>query len=497
MKNRFNLLPFASFIFGVGIGDNNVDPMVPEWWANESVMILEENMIMANLVHRDFENILMESGEVVNTRKPGEFVMKRKANGDPVTHQAVTSTNIEVRLNQHMHVTFGITDREQAKSFKDLVATYLHPAVLAIARGVDKVLLSQAPRFIRTDNKTSGSLGVDASVASILNTRRNLNDDKAPTALRTMILSSKDETALLNLDIFINADKVGDDGTSLREASLGRRLGFNHYMCQNVCSVTGTSDVATTMLVNNASGYAAGSQAAAATQALTVDGFTGAAVVGSWLTISTAALNVGTEGLPHRITACTNNTAGNTISITITPPLRTAVADNAVITLYDPGAVNQPTASVAAGGSASLSGYIAGWEKPIEVDGFTHIPQVGQWVQFVANGALYVVIENPTATTILLDRPLEVAIANDDIVIIGPNGTFNFAFLRNAIALVCRPMAIPRPGMGVSGATANYKGVSMRVCWQYNIENQETVVTVDTLMGVAILEQLLGEVMLG
>lgn len=485
--NKFQLLkmlPIVSFVYG----ENFIDPMVPEWWANESVMILEENMIMANLIHRNFEAILADSGEVVNTRKPGEFNAKRKANGDNVTHQLLTSTNIEVRLNQHFHVTFDVTDREQAKSFKNLIETYLHPAVLAMARAIDKVLLSQVPRFLRTDNKTAGSVGVNASVASILTTRQNLNDNKASPSLRTMIESSKDETALLNLDIFINADKVGDDGTSLQEASLGRRLGFNHFMCQNVCSVTGTSDTVAG-LVNNGAGYPVGSSAALATQVMVVDGITGAIAVGTWFT-------VGTEGLPHRITAVTNNTAGNTISMTFTPPLRTAVVDDAAIVFYDPGAVNQPTSSVAASGSDSASGYISGWEKPIIVDGFTNLPQVGQWVQFVANGALYVVIEN-TATTILLDRPLEAAIADNAVVFTGPNGTFNFGFLRNCMTLVCRPMAIPRKGMGVDGATANYKGVSMRVCWQYDIESQTTIVTIDTLMGVAILDLKLGEVMLG
>lgn len=31
---------------------NSVDPYVPEFWANESLAILEENMVMAKLVHR-------------------------------------------------------------------------------------------------------------------------------------------------------------------------------------------------------------------------------------------------------------------------------------------------------------------------------------------------------------------------------------------------------------------------------------------------------------
>lgn len=32
--------------------DNSVDAFIPEFWANESIAILEENMIMGNLVHR-------------------------------------------------------------------------------------------------------------------------------------------------------------------------------------------------------------------------------------------------------------------------------------------------------------------------------------------------------------------------------------------------------------------------------------------------------------
>ena len=36
--------------------DNDNDAFIPEMWANESLVILEESMVMCNLVHRDFEN---------------------------------------------------------------------------------------------------------------------------------------------------------------------------------------------------------------------------------------------------------------------------------------------------------------------------------------------------------------------------------------------------------------------------------------------------------
>jgi hypothetical protein len=46
----------------------------PNMWANEGLAILEESMVMAaKLVHRDFENEVRDYGDVVNTRRPGEF----------------------------------------------------------------------------------------------------------------------------------------------------------------------------------------------------------------------------------------------------------------------------------------------------------------------------------------------------------------------------------------------------------------------------------------
>ncbi len=35
---------------------NSITALVPEIWANESLLILEEEMVMGNLVHRDFND---------------------------------------------------------------------------------------------------------------------------------------------------------------------------------------------------------------------------------------------------------------------------------------------------------------------------------------------------------------------------------------------------------------------------------------------------------
>lgn len=467
------------------VGANDISAWVATRWANEAMAILVENIQMAALVYRDFENIISDNGDTVNTRKPGEFSAKNKTTYSNIGLQDITATNIPVVLNQHIYVSFLVRDREQTRAFEDLVTEYLKPAMIAIARRIDRMLLGQAPRFLRTDTAQAGKLGTDASVASILATRKNLNDNKVPMENRRLIISSKDESALLALDTFINADKLGDQGTAIREASLGRRLGFDIYMCQNTIS-NGNTLVDITTGAINAGNLTKGSTV------LTVNGFTGALAVGQWCTV------VG-DMIPQRITAVTNNTAGNTISITVAPGLQTTIITAAVVTVYDTQLVNQGTTVTDPDGNTiqSTTGYAAGWEMPIEYDGNTKKIAIGQFVQFAANGDLYVVVDQPTATSIQLDRPLVAAIADNAVIFTGPTGAYNFGFVEPALALVTRPMAVPKPGTGAVGAVANYANLSVRIVWAYDYKKQGLVVTADLLCGVAILEALKGEVMLG
>ena len=453
-------------------GANDNDALMPEIWANESVAILVENMVATNLVYRDFSEEIAAEGDVVNTRQPSEFEATRKVDTDDVTVQDAESTNIQVPLDQHFHTSFLIRDGEESKSMKDLVQLYLQPAVLSIAQAADKVVLGQWPQFLANNAGVIGGLSSTTAKSYILNTRKVMNENKAYTQGRRLIWNPDGETQALDTDIFLTADKVGDDGTALREASLGRKLGFDHFMCQNMSYVTSGNTV-TTGEINNGTGYAAGSTT------FTVDGFSAAITAGSWMTI---------EGdmTPLRVVSTVGGATPTSITV-LAPGLVRAVVDDADVTVYTPGAVDL------------LAGYAAGYAKEITVDGFTVAPQVGQMVAFGNSTAtaVYTIIGVNALVGITLDRPLDAAISDGDAVCIGPAGSFNFAFHRNAIAFVSRPLAMPRRGAGALSAVANYNGIAIRVTITYNGTKQGHLVTVDLLCGVKVLDTNLGAVLLG
>ncbi len=452
---------------------NNTDPLVPELWAMETLVILEENMVIANLVHRDFENELARFGDVVHTRRPGEFEGLRKTKDDDVTIQDATATDVLVPLNQHIHISFKISDEESSLSFQDLVDIYLRPAGLGAARAIDRITLGQFVQFAEAGN-IAGRLGfLDATNGKdfILETREVMNINKAYMEGRRLILNPQTETELLKLDIFTSAERVGDEGTALREASLGRKLGFDMFMSQNMTSVMAgqTSGLGE---VNNAAGYPAG------TTVMTVDGAglsTANMPLGTWFTVEG-------DNVPHRLTAFTGDPH---TSITFTPALQRSVVDNADITFVIPGAVN------------FAAGYGVGYAKEITIDGFTVAPQVGQPVRFANQNFVYTIIKGNGLVGITLDRPLDQAIADNDRAALYPVGNYNFAFHRDALALVVRPLALPKAGVGAISGTMNDRGLSVRSTITYDGRGQGHLVTLDMLCGVAILDTDLGAVLLG
>lgn len=463
----------AEAVVSLYVNDN--DAMIPEIWANMGLAILEENMVAAALIHRDFENEVANFGDVVNTRRPGQFKIRRKGDNDPVLGQDANTVNVRVPLDQHFYTNFTIKDGEASKSFQDLVDLHLLPGMQNVARAIDRVVLGQVHQYLV--NKVGGLDALSGANArdTILDARQKLNENKAFVQGRHMIVSPTSETALLKTDLFLKANERGDDGTALEEASLGRLLGFEFWLDQNVPSTRVVdSDVA--------AGVTAGADAAGVT-VIDVTLVGANAIGGEWVTVAG-------EDQPHWVIAFTN-TGGDIDDLTLESGLTVGTASGAVVNYYEP--------------ALAQGAYASGSNLPLIIDGYAtgKPPQVGQLLA-IGTGAsrrVYTIIEseviNATDQSVLLDRPLELAVANDQAVFPGPAGSYNWGFHREALALVTRPLALPASDMGVRAQVGVHNDVSMRVSMQYDIKEQGTVVTLDMLAGVAVLDTDLGVVMLG
>jgi hypothetical protein len=461
MKSLYLSRPFVACF------ENNLDAYIPELWAQEGLAILEENMVMANLVHRDFESEVAKFGDVVNTRKPGEFKIRRKTDGTSLTQQDATATNVPVPLDQWFYSSFVIRDGEGSKSFQELTDIYLRPAMQTIARGIDRALLGRVHAFFGAPAARVGKLnGLTSANARdyVLEARERLNVNKAPVDGRRLVMSPTSETAMLKTDLFLKANERGDGGSALENAILGRILGFDTYMCQNVNYVVSGADVAAgpyTVTEPHDAAYAGALECAS----ISTDAENGEFMI-------VAGNDQPTWCLTHI----------DSTSITLNEALKYATLDNAVVTRYK-----------ACGLAAS---YAIGYSKGIVLDAYTtgKAPQVGQLLAFGATAGTrhtYTVIESEDAgstCTVYLDRPLAAAVDASHSAYPGPYGALNLAFHRDALALITRPLATPNQQAGVLAAVVPYNNIGMRVLMQYDINAGGTIVNCDILAGVAVLD---------
>lgn len=462
---------------------NSVDAFIPELWSKYGIAILEENMVIANRLYRGFENDFASFGDTVNTRKPQDFVAKRKTKTDNVTVQDAVADNVQVNLDQWAHVSFEISDGDETLAMESLLDRYIEPAAIALARFVDKVALSTYAQFLQYQAGTLSGMTASNTLQYITESRANFNRNAAPMEDRNLFWGTDAEAILLQTDTFVEADKVGDSGTAMREASIGKKLGMFHWLAQNMTNQSG--QVTVDGAINNAAGYPRGH-----TGAMAVDGFTGDAIVpGQWFSIN---------GNVYQAATGTTSTGLDTDVLVATWPLVKAVANNDVIKVYN------NTANVVDTGTT----YPIGWNKPLAFDNGsgsqpTILPQVGQVISFGADeDNRYVVIDVDTTTSatevnVLLDRSLVIAIANDVVVNLGPTGGgFNLACVPTSSALVLRPLKAPIRNAGAASFSMSHNGVPMRTTFSYDGIGQKTLCTMDFLLGVKVLDVKLGNVIL-
>ena len=206
---------------------NNI--LTPEVIAREALMVLRNNAVMAKLVHRDYSDEFVGAvGDTITVRKPATFVAN-EFNGS-IQVQDATETGVPVVMDKHLDVSFAVTSKQMALDIADFSSQLLVPAMQAFADKVDKYLIGLESEATNRVPHASGEI----APADMIAARKYLSENAAPLADRRFVVGATAEADLLGNELFVSAEKVGDAGTALREASLGRKYGMDCYVDQNI-----------------------------------------------------------------------------------------------------------------------------------------------------------------------------------------------------------------------------------------------------------------------
>ena len=200
--------------------------LTPDVIAREALIVLENNLIMANLVHRDYSNEFVNVGDTITVRKPASFVANNFTGS--IIRQDATEGSVPVKIDRHRDVSFDVTSKEMTLDIRDFSEQLISPAMRAIAQAVDSDILNEVANVSNTVAATANP----TNLADIANLSKTLDINKVPLDMRRLVLNPTHKYRYALTDNLSKVSYAGN-GETLRNAELGRVYTLDTYMDQN------------------------------------------------------------------------------------------------------------------------------------------------------------------------------------------------------------------------------------------------------------------------
>ncbi len=228
------------------------DVIVPEVWAAAALAVLSKNLVMAGLVHRDFEGELgFKKGDTVRVRRPRKLQVQNWT-GVSVDSDSMISGEIDIEmprseqmsivLDSMKHVSFIVEDVPQSTAIAEIDEEYVQPAMIPMAEQIDSDILAEMCNVTSTDiggdevpavSQTALGTGAAADEGDIIALKSALDVALCPADGRQLVLGTDHEADLLGRSLFHQANTSGSDET-LRGGVIGRAFGFTVRGSQNI-----------------------------------------------------------------------------------------------------------------------------------------------------------------------------------------------------------------------------------------------------------------------
>jgi len=222
----------------------NVANAIVKLVAADALPALMGNLVMGNLVNRDFEPSLAQAGDTVNVPIPPVLVASNLAEGGTVITQNPNLGNAQIVLNTHAEATFQIPDVTKVLAVPDLLSLYMQPAVVALAEKIESDLMALYSQF--TANAPLGAAATPVTEAVIDAAETALFQAKVPASQpKYLVVDANTYSAMRQIARFSEFGNTGEAGLrALVDGSVGKIKDFFVFRSQFV-SKTGSSPIST------------------------------------------------------------------------------------------------------------------------------------------------------------------------------------------------------------------------------------------------------------
>ncbi len=298
---------------------NTLGSYNPIFYATTALELLRKNLGMAARVYRGYERerAAFGKGETINIKKPSPFI----ALAAPSTPQNMDTETVTITLSEYWEVKYEITDKDYAFTGEEIVRDHIAPAAYALANKMDQSL---AALYIGIPWLVDYGSATDHTIITLGS--RQLFDNEVPMddGRIHLMVDGLARMYFQNAPVYHAANVAGDPANlpTLLRGTLGERFGVEVFASQNTPFHTpgtgaGGGDTA---------GAVTGAHAKGATSLVTGSfGATETVRAGDTFVIA---------GNTQRYSIMANSTAvGGAHTLSISPPLVTALAGSEVVTL--------------------------------------------------------------------------------------------------------------------------------------------------------------------
>lgn len=317
--------------------------ITPSIIAKEALMQLQNNLVMGELVHRDYSKEFVKVGSTISIRKPVKF---RSSTGASRVSSDVIEGTVPLAIDTQKHVSWDFVSSDLTLTIENYSERYIKPAMIALSQDVESSLMglyTTVPNWVGTAGTTPSTfLHLGAA-------RQRLVENSFPMGEQINGVLSPAAALQVANDMKLQY-QPGKQLTAMEKVRIGRYAGIDTYEAQSVPNHT-VGGLGGTPLVNGAS-QNINSTPQANSMSLVTDGWTAAAAnrlkAGDVITIANVyAVNDKTKSAytflkQFVVTADAASDGSGNATLTISPGIVTsgpyqnvsaAAADNAAITV--------------------------------------------------------------------------------------------------------------------------------------------------------------------
>lgn len=212
-----------------------VTNFIPEVWSDYILERYVAQNVFPALLDRKYEGEATKGNTVHIPGVVAPTVKDYKANGRTTSADGISDTGVDLLIDQEKNIDFYVDDIDNAQANTDLLQLYTDAAGDSLATDADKfianMLVSAATAMPWSANPDTG----DKAFNVIKDARKLLQKANVPDdGLRIAVVNAELEALLLGADSKLTSFDTSGDTAGLRNATIGKLLGFRIVSSNNL-----------------------------------------------------------------------------------------------------------------------------------------------------------------------------------------------------------------------------------------------------------------------